>query len=112
MRTRYFVMVLLNPTGPDSDRPPERRPRAAPIDKPVANLAMSFAQPASHISNAMRRTRPARRLPMRKIVLYTLTSLDGDVDDPSRYFTSSQRPGQPPEFDAVMDENEAKITGT
>ena len=39
---------------------------------------------------------------MRKIVLYTLMSLDGDVDDPAGYFTSSPEPGQPPVFDRVM----------
>lgn len=49
---------------------------------------------------------------MRKVVLYTLMSLDGDVDDPSRYFTPDQEPGQPPGFDSVMDDNEAKITAT
>ena len=49
---------------------------------------------------------------MRKVVLYTLMSLDGDVDDPSQYFTSDQEAGQPPEFDAVMDANEAAIIGT
>lgn len=49
---------------------------------------------------------------MRKIVLYTLMSLDGDVDDPSQYFTAEERPGRPPEFDAVMDDNEANITAT
>jgi dihydrofolate reductase len=48
---------------------------------------------------------------MRKVVLYTLMSLDGDVDDPAQYFAPSPRPDQPPEFDAVMDENEAKIIG-
>lgn len=40
---------------------------------------------------------------MRKVGLYTLMSLDGEVDDPSRYFTP---------FDSAMEENEAKITGT
>src|SRR5437764_1556156 len=48
---------------------------------------------------------------MRKVVLYTLMSLDGDVDDPSQYFTPHQRPG-PPEFDAEMDDYEARITST
>jgi dihydrofolate reductase len=46
---------------------------------------------------------------MRKVVLYTLTSLDGAVDQPSKYFTASAEPGQPPEFDSVMEENEAQI---
>jgi len=47
---------------------------------------------------------------MRKLVLYTLMSLDGAVDNPGRYFVGS-RPGEAPEFDAVMDDNEAKIIG-
>jgi dihydrofolate reductase len=49
---------------------------------------------------------------MRKVVLYTLMSLDGEVDDPSRYFAELPIPGQPPEFDAALDQNEAKIVGT
>jgi dihydrofolate reductase len=49
---------------------------------------------------------------VRKIVLYTLMSLDGAVDDPAQYFSPDERPGQPPEFDAVMDENEERITST
>ncbi len=49
---------------------------------------------------------------MRKVVLYTLMSLDGDVDDPSRYFTPRQQPNRPPEFDSVMEDNEAKIIST
>lgn len=53
-----------------------------------------------------------KELPVRKVVLYTLMSLDGDVDDPSRYFTPSQAPHQPPEFDSVMEENEARIIQT
>ena len=46
---------------------------------------------------------------MRKVVLYTLMSLDGAVDDPNAYFTPGERPNQPPEFDSVMDDNERKI---
>lgn len=49
---------------------------------------------------------------MRKIVLYTLMSLDGDVDDPAGYFTSSPAPGQPPVFDRMMIDNEATVTHT
>jgi dihydrofolate reductase len=49
---------------------------------------------------------------VRKIVLYTLMSLDGDVDHPGRYFTQSPEPGRPPTFDSVMDDNEARIIGT
>lgn len=48
---------------------------------------------------------------MRKVVLYTLMSLDGAVDDPDRYFAPAQEPGQPPVFDSVMDENEAQLIG-
>jgi dihydrofolate reductase len=46
---------------------------------------------------------------MRKLVLYTLMSLDGEVDDPSRYFTDRELHNQPPEFDSVMIENEVRI---
>lgn len=46
---------------------------------------------------------------MRKVVLYTLMSLDGAVDNPDQYFTS--RTGQAQEFDAVMEANEAKVFG-
>ena len=49
---------------------------------------------------------------MRKLVLYTLMSLDGAVDEPGRYFTHGLEHDQLPEFDAVMDENEARITGS
>lgn len=49
---------------------------------------------------------------MRKIVLYTLMSLDGAVDEPGRYFTHGLEHDQTPEFDAVMDENEARITAS
>ena len=48
---------------------------------------------------------------MRKVVLYTLMSLDGAVDQPLRYFTRSQGSGQEPEFDSMMDDNENKIIG-
>jgi dihydrofolate reductase len=39
-------------------------------------------------------------------------SLDGAVDDPAQYFSTGERPNQPPEFDAVMDDNEERITST
>jgi dihydrofolate reductase len=45
---------------------------------------------------------------MRKLVLYTLMSLDGDVDNPTAYFTGSQ-PGSAPEFDELMIENERRV---
>jgi dihydrofolate reductase len=48
---------------------------------------------------------------MRKIVLYTLMSLDGEVDHPGRYFVGS-RSGEAPQFDSVMDDNETKIIRT
>ena len=49
---------------------------------------------------------------MRKLVLYTLMSLDGEVDDPSRYFTDRELHNQPPEFDSVMIDNEVKVIGS
>ena len=49
---------------------------------------------------------------MRKVVLYTLMSLDGEVDDPSRYFTDRELHNQPPEFDSAMIENEIRVIGT
>jgi dihydrofolate reductase len=49
---------------------------------------------------------------VRKVVLYTLMSLDGAVDDPAHYVSAGGRPGRPPEFDAVMEENEASIVST
>jgi dihydrofolate reductase len=48
---------------------------------------------------------------VRKVVLYTLMSLDGAVDDPGRYFTPGLELDQTPEFDSVMDDNEEKIIG-
>jgi dihydrofolate reductase len=48
---------------------------------------------------------------MRKLVLYTLMSLDGEVDDPTAYFTGSQ-PGAAPEFDEAMIENERRVIDT
>lgn len=47
---------------------------------------------------------------MRKVVLYTLTSLDGAVDDPRRYFpgTDAEVSG-PPVFDQVMIDLEARM---
>jgi dihydrofolate reductase len=49
---------------------------------------------------------------MRKVVVYTLMSLDGAVDDPAPYFSPDERPGQPPEFDPLMEENEERIIST
>jgi dihydrofolate reductase len=49
---------------------------------------------------------------VRKIVLYTLMSLEADVDDPAGYFSSSPEPGRPPTFDRAMVENEAQVTRT
>ena len=46
----------------------------------------------------------------RKLVLYTLMSLDGAVDYPNQYFAQG-RSGGPPEFDADMEANEAAVTG-
>ena len=47
----------------------------------------------------------------RKLVLYTLMSLDGAVDDPGAYFAGSE-PGGPPQFDSVMGDNERDVIGT
>jgi len=48
---------------------------------------------------------------VRKVVLYTLMSLDGAVDDPSAYFRANPEPGQPPSFDRVMIDNETDVIG-
>jgi dihydrofolate reductase len=48
---------------------------------------------------------------VRKVVLYTLMSLEGDVDDPAGYFRASPEPGQPPAFDGAMVDNEVKVIG-
>jgi len=50
---------------------------------------------------------------MRKLVAYVLTSLDGAVDDPRRYFpgTDQTAPGAPV-FDAPMTDLEARLIGT
>lgn len=47
---------------------------------------------------------------MRNVLLYTLMSLDGAVDYPRQYFAQG-RPDGPPEFDEVMDANEAAVIG-
>jgi dihydrofolate reductase len=49
---------------------------------------------------------------VRKVVLYTLTSLDGSVDDPRRYFPGSDKdvPGAPV-FDPTMVELESAAIG-
>lgn len=49
---------------------------------------------------------------MRKTVLYTLMSIDGNADDPNGYFTASPEPGGPPAFDSVMDNNLARVIGS
>lgn len=46
---------------------------------------------------------------MRKVVLYALTSLDGAVDNPSRYFPESDATGVPV-FDDVLAGLEARMT--
>ena len=50
--------------------------------------------------------------PGRKIVLYTLTSLDGAVDDPAGYFSPDPARNAPPDFDTEMEEFEAAVTST
>jgi dihydrofolate reductase len=50
---------------------------------------------------------------MRKVVLYTLMSLDGAVDDPRRYFADSDPTAAgAPAFDAVMEDLEAQAIGS
>lgn len=49
---------------------------------------------------------------MRKLVLYTLMSLDGAVDRPDLYFPADQESDAPMEFDSVMIENEGKVIGS
>lgn len=47
---------------------------------------------------------------MRKVVLYALTSLDGAVDDPGRYFPATHPTVRgAPVFDPVMIEMEAQL---
>ena len=46
---------------------------------------------------------------MRKIVLYTLMSLEADADNPAGYFSSSPEPNRPPTFDDAMVENENQV---
>jgi dihydrofolate reductase len=48
---------------------------------------------------------------MRKIVLYTLMSLDGDVDDPALYFKDHPDPGRPPAFDKLMEDHLERVIG-
>ncbi|MFL6108117.1 MAG: dihydrofolate reductase family protein [Marmoricola sp.] len=48
---------------------------------------------------------------MRKVVLYTLMSLDGAVDEPALYFSPDVGSG-PPQFDPEMDAGEAEVIDT
>lgn len=74
----------------------------------LADDAKGFAPRFGQINERQDHIQEAR---VRKLVLYTLMSLDGAVDHPARYFTPGQEPGQAPEFDSVMNDNEAKIIG-
>ena len=49
---------------------------------------------------------------MRKVVLYTLLSLDGAVDDPDRFFARDGERTEVPEFDSAMADNEEEIIAT
>lgn len=49
---------------------------------------------------------------MRKLVLYTLMSLDGAVDRPDQYFPSGAASDRPMDFDPVMIENEGRVIGS
>jgi dihydrofolate reductase len=47
---------------------------------------------------------------MRKLVQYTLTSIDGSVEDPRRYFAQTDLDvASPPVFDAVLDQLESEM---
>jgi dihydrofolate reductase len=46
---------------------------------------------------------------VRKVVLYTLMSLDGAVDHPDRYFAQGEPDANVPEFDPAMVENEESV---
>ena len=49
---------------------------------------------------------------MRKVVLYALTSLDGAVDDPNRYYPDTDPAvAGPPVFDPVMVDLETRLIG-
>src|SRR5690242_16979736 len=54
----------------------------------------------------------AQEVHVRKIVLYTLMSLDGAVDDPTMYFVPDDAYDRAPTFDQAMIDNEAKVIGT
>ena len=49
---------------------------------------------------------------MRKVVLYTLMSLDGAVDHPDRYFAPGPEDAEVPEFDEGMIAFEAEVIGS
>jgi dihydrofolate reductase len=49
---------------------------------------------------------------VRKLVLYTLMSLDGAVDRPDLYFPADSKSDSPMEFDAAMIENEGRVIGS
>lgn len=49
---------------------------------------------------------------MRKVVLYTISSLDGAVDDPTRTFPNEVDGPAPPEFDDRMAVLEARLLST
>lgn len=49
---------------------------------------------------------------MRKVVLYTLMSLDGAVDRPDQYFPADPGSDSPMAFDPVMVENENRVIGS
>jgi dihydrofolate reductase len=48
---------------------------------------------------------------LRKVVLYTLMSLDGEVDHPGQYFPPGDQPSEVPEFDPMMEDNEGRVIG-
>jgi dihydrofolate reductase len=46
---------------------------------------------------------------MRRVVLYTICSLDGAVDDPTRAFPAATEPPAPPSFDEELATHEARL---
>ena len=114
-------VLILSCAGPLWPHSPQGRSRFRDLDIARAAVrngvvahagtadAMTFAPAPSQTSRGQQPFKEAR---VRKVVLYTLMSLDGAVDHPGRYFAPGQEPGEVPEFDPVMVDNEERIIGT
>ena len=103
------AIVAMRPRGlhdPKVRRPTDRgRQTLPPREGPADDFRRA---PASNLQ-ALNECLEDR---VRKVVLYTLMSLDGDVDDPGGYFTADQPAGRAPVFDDAMVENERRIIET